>query len=328
MQRRDFIYLGGGAIAWPALAQDRGKKPVRMGFLSNYSATAGKQLVGCFTNALGRLGWVEGQNLSIEYRWANSVAENYPRFAAELVSLNLDIIAVNSTPASQAMRRATSPTDGVPVVFMSVSDPVASGIVQSIPRPGANITGFSNFFPANSAKLLEIIGTIVPKLSRIVVLRDAENDGKTLDTKEIQEGGRAVGVAVLDGGARNAENIKKRFSDMEKERPGALIVLVDGITLSNRELILGLAAQLKIPAIYQVRDFVDSGGLISYGLNFCQHFAQAATYVDKILRGAKPSDLPVELPTKFELVINLKTAKTLGLEIPPTLLALADEVIE
>src|ERR1035441_7890740 len=270
MQRRDFIYLGGGAIAWPALAQDRGKKPVRMGFLSNYSATAGKQLVGCFTNALGRLGWGEGQNLKNQYRWANS--------PAELVRLNLNIIAVNSTPASQAMRRATSPTDGVPVVFMSLSDPVASGIVQSIPRPGANITGFSNFFPANSAKLLEIIGTIVPKLSRIVVLRDAENDGKTLDTKEIQEGGRAVGVAVLDGGARNAENIKKRFSDMEKERPGALIVLVDGITLSNRELILGLAAQLKIPAIYQVRDFVDSGGLISYGLNFCQHFSQAAAY--------------------------------------------------
>jgi putative ABC transport system substrate-binding protein len=330
MHRRGFItLLGGAAVAWPlaARAQVRSNKPIRMGFLSNFTAKAGKELVGCFTSALGHLGWVEGQNLNIEYRWAEGKAENYPLLAAELAGMNLDIIAVNSTPAAQAMRKATPP-NGVPVVFMSVSDPVETGIVQSIPRPGANITGLSNFFPANSAKLLEIIRIVVPKMSRVIVIRDAANPGKTLDTKEIKEGGRTLGLTVEDAGVRSASEIKMRFSEMEKARPDALIVLIDGVTLSNRELILELINQSKLPAIYQVRDFVDAGGFISYGLNFCQHFAGAATYVDKILRGEKPADLPIELPTKFELVINLKTAKAMGLEVPPTLLARADEVIE
>jgi putative tryptophan/tyrosine transport system substrate-binding protein len=237
------------------------------------------------------------------------------------------VCAVNSTPASQAMRKV-APLDGVPVVFMSVSDPVESGVVQTLARPGANMTGVSNFFPANSAKLLEIVREVLPKMSRIVVVRDAANAGKTLDTKAIEEGGRGINVEVVDGGVRSAEDIRQRFAEVTARPPDALIVLVDGVTLSHRSLILELVERSRIPAIYQVRDFVDAGGLMSYGLNFCQHFARAAVHADKILKGARPADLPVELPTTFELVINLKAAKVLGVAVPPTLLARADEVIE
>jgi putative ABC transport system substrate-binding protein len=300
---------------------------VRIGFLSNFTPSAGKELVGCFTQELAKGGWVEGKNLLIEYRWAGGNAENYPRFATELSNMNLDLIAVNSTPAAQAMRKVT-PHDGVPVVFMSVSDPVESGIVESIPHPGANITGVSNFFPANSAKLLELIRTVVPEISKVIVIRDAANPGKTLDVQAIEQAARSVGVTVVDAGVRNSAEIKKHFLDMEQARPDALIILVDGVTLSNRDLILQLIDQSKIPAIYQVREFVDAGGFMSYGLDFCQHFARAAAYADNILRGAKPADLPIELPTTFQLVINMRAAKLFNLVVPSTLTALADEVIE
>lgn len=298
-----------------------------MGFLSSYSAAAGKHLVSCFTSALQQLGWVEGQNLVVEYRWAEGKYQNIQRFAAELAALNLDIVAVNSTGAAQAMRKVTAP-DGVPVVFMSVSDPVASGIVQSIPRPGANITGISNYFPADSAKLLETIRIIAPAATRIDVIHDPDNPGKALDMKAINNGGRAIGTTIVDCQVRGPDDVRKLFAEMKVSKPGAFIILVDGVTLTNRELIVDLVNRSNIPAIYQVRDFVDSGGLISYGLDFCKHFAHAAGYVDEILRGKKPSELPIEFPTTFELVINLKTAKASGIAIPPNLLARADEVIE
>jgi ABC-type uncharacterized transport system substrate-binding protein len=327
MRRRAFLGLFGSVLVGPVLAQKPAAKTIRMGFLSNYSAAAGKHLVSCFTSALAQLDWIEGQNLVVQYRWAEGKSENNQRFAAELTALNLDIIAVNSTQAAQAMRRATAP-DGVPVVFMSVSDPVASGIVQSIPRPGANITGISNFFPADSAKLLETIRIIAPEITRVGVIHDPANPGKALDAKAIKEGGGVIGVSVVDCFVRGQDDIKKLFAEMPASKPDAFIVLVDGVTLTNRELVVNLINRSKIPAIYQVRDFVDAGGLISYGLDFCQHFSRAASYVDKILRGTKPADLPVEFPTKFELVINLKTCKALSITPPPTLLARADETIE
>jgi putative ABC transport system substrate-binding protein len=327
MRRRDFIGAVLSVTINPAHAQSSNSRQVRIGFLSNYDEKGGNTLVRCFTEALGSLGWVEGRNLHIEYRWANSVPANYASYAREFAALNLDIIAVNSTPASQAIRKAL-PATGTPTVFMSVSDPVASGLVESISRPGANMTGLSNFFPATSAKLLEMIAAVVPGLSNVMILRDAGNPGKSLDTKAIEEGAARTTVKVVDGGVHNADQLKSRIEEVAGQPNRAVIVLVDGITLASQNLILRMVADLRIPAIYQVRDFVDAGGLMSYGLDFCKHFARAAGYVDKILRGAKPAELPVEMPTTFELVVNLRAARALKLSIPPTVIALADEVIE
>lgn len=324
MRRREFVVLAVATAISPASAQTL-PKHVRLGFLSNYSEQGGKELVGCFKTALAKLGWVEGQNVTFEHRWAEGKADRYSALAADLAAMDLDLIAVNSTPASQAVKKATAGKK-MPVIFMSVSDPVQSGLVASIRHPGGNMTGVSNFFPATAGKLLEIIKTITPSLTRVVVIRDPANPGKTLDTEEIKSAGRTASVEVIDGAVRNAEDIKRVF--VESSTPGAWIVLVDGVTLSNQRLILDLIGQSHLPAIYQVREFVDAGGLASYGLNFCQHFARGAAYVDKILRGENPADLPVELPTTFELVINLKTAKGLNLAIPPVVLARADEVIE
>ena len=326
MRRRIFLaMLGSSLCIAPAVAEDAPGRRVRIGFLSNYSEAAGQKLVRCFVDALAPLGWKEGANLTVEYRWMDGKPANGQRQAAELVALNLDLIAVNSTQAAQAMRAATHP-DGVPVVFMSVSDPVESRIVQSIPRPGANITGVSNFFPANSVKLLELVRLVAPTARRIDILRDPSNQGKTLDVKAILQGAHATGVDVRDSGMKSSDDIRAFFAQTAK--PDALIVLVDGVTLTNRNLILGLVDKSAIPAIYQVRDFVDFGGLMSYGLDFCQHFARAASYADKILRGTKPLDLPIEFPTTFQLVINMKTARKFGFNIPAELLTRADELIE
>src|SRR3954467_13489457 len=218
MQRRAFLGVLGSVLAGPALAQKPGARTIRLGFLSNYSEDAGKPLVSCFTRALAKLGWVEGQNMALEYRWAEGKSENHQRWAAELVALNLDLVAVNSTQAAQAMRKATPP-NGVPVVFLSVSDPVESGIVQSIPRPGSNITGISNFFPANSAKLLETIKIIAPDITRVDLIRDPAKPGKALDARAIEEGGRAIGVGIVDRFVRGPDDIKKIFLEPRAPQP-------------------------------------------------------------------------------------------------------------
>jgi putative ABC transport system substrate-binding protein len=211
---------------------------------------------------------------------------------------------------------------------MSVSDPVASGIVESLARPGAAFTGVSNNFPTTAAKMLEYVRLVAPEMKHADVIRDAANPGKTLDVAEIRAGAQLMGITILDRGVRNGAEIERAFAGMRERRPDVLLVLVDGVTLSNRDQIVALAAADRQVTIYQVRDFVEAGGLMSFGLNFCRHFAQAASHADKILRGAKPQDLPVELPTGFEFVINVKTAAALGMAVPPALLARAEEVIE
>jgi putative ABC transport system substrate-binding protein len=325
MKRREFITLLGGAVTWPlaARAQQHGRI-FRIGFLSSYAPGAGKDLVGCFRKGLEKFGWIEGRNISIEYRWAEGRADRFPVFAEELVRLNLDLIASNSTLAAEALQRATR---DIPVVFMLVSDPVASGIVASLARPGANITGLSNFSPALAGKMLELVKSAVPQASRVFFIFDP-NPGKELDFKEIKVAANVLGMEVEALRVHTAEDVDNAFAAMAQARSDVLIVGADPVTLLNRERIKEFATKTRLPAIYQTRQFVDEGGLMSYGLNFCQHFQYASVYVDKILKGAKPADLPVELPTKFELVINLKTAKAFGLEFPPTLLARADEVIE
>ena len=330
MKRRDLmaalIVALGLTAAWPfaAPAQQVGK-PMRIGFLSAYTVEGGKELVGCFRKGLEQSGWVEGRNIVIEYRWSDGKTDRASDQAAELARLNLDLIAVNSTPATQAVKRATGTT---PVVFMSVSDPVSSGIVTNLARPEANVTGLSNFFPAVSGKMLEMLKEIVPRASRVGVLFNPGNAGKVLDFKAIEATGKALGVTVDAVGLRTTDSADEVLRSLARALPDALIVLVDQTTLSHREQIVAFAAANRLPAMYQVRDFVDAGGLMSYGLNLCQHFQRAAVHADRILKGTKPAELPVELPTTFELVLNARAAKGLGLAWPPLLLARADEVIE
>jgi putative ABC transport system substrate-binding protein len=327
MRRREFItLLGGAAAAWPlaARAQQAGKT-YRIGFLSSFTAEGGKELTDCFRKGLEQLGWIEGRNIKSEYRWAGGIAERYAALAQELARLNLDLIVSNSTPAAQALQRVIR---DVPVVFISVSDPVASGIVKSLARPEANITGFSNFLPATTGKLPELLKSVNPHLSRLIVFHNPDNPAKTLEIRELQASGFSLGMTIQPIELRNLEEIERAFSTLDQTNPVALVVLADGLTLSNRERIAELAVKNRLPAIYQTRDFTEVGGLMSYGLNFCQHFGRAAIYVDKILKGAKPADLPVELPTTFELVINLKAAHAIGLTIPESFLLRADEVIE
>ncbi len=300
---------------------------VRIGFLSNFTESGGTPLVNCFTEALAKFGWVEGRNVTYVRRWAGGRSERYAPLADELANAGLNLIAVNSTPATQAMRRATAGKT-VPVVFMSVSDPVESGLVSSLARPGGNLTGVSNFFPATAGKLVDYLRELTPSIKRVIVIRDAANQGKTLDVAEVRASGQRMGIEVIDKGVRGAADIRERFNELASVRPDGIIVLVDGVTLSNRDLIIELVGGSKLPAIYQVRDFVDAGGLFSYGLNFCQHFARAAHYANSILQGGRPESLPVELPSNFELVLNEKAARSLSLRFPDQLVSFASDVIE
>ena len=326
MRRRDFITLVGGAAAWPfdSWAQPIGTT-VRAAFLAGASTSDGKALVECFRTGLRELGWIEGANINIEYQWAEGVADRYTRLAAEIVGRKPDLIVVTSTPGTQATQRATRE---IPVVFIGVSDPVASGIVANLSRPGENITGVSNFLPATTGKLLELLKTATPGTSRAGIIHNPENPGKLLELGELRRAGQTLGIAIEALELRSSHGLDRVFKMSTEVNCDALVTLQDGVTLANRSRIVGYAAANRLPAIYQIREFVEAGGLISYGLNYCDHYRRGAYYADKILKGVKPSDLPVELPTKFELVINLKTAKALRLAIPLALLATADEVIE
>jgi putative ABC transport system substrate-binding protein len=298
---------------------------VRAAFLGGASTPSGKALVECFRTGLRELGWIEGGNINIEYQWAEGVADRYTRLATEIVTRKTDLIVVTSTPGTQAIQRATRE---IPVVFIGVSDPVASGIVTSLARPSENITGVSNFLPATTGKLLELLKTAAPGTSRAGIIHNPDNAGKMLELGELQGAGQTLGIAIEALELRSSDGLDRIFKMAAEVHCDALVTLQDGVTLANRSRIVGYAAANRLPAIYQIREFVEAGGLISYGLNYCDHYRRGAYYADKILKGVKPSDLPVELPTKFELVINLKTASGLGLTVAPTLLATADEVIE
>lgn len=325
MRRRDFLRLLGGATAsWPAALCAQQGKIARIGILSGGTAAGTKARDKCLDDGLRELGWIEGQNLVVERRWAEGSVAREPALAAELVRLRPDLIVTSGTPAAQAVQRATR---DIPVVFTMVSDPVASGLVSNLARPDGNITGVSNFFPAMISKLLELIET-ASGAQRIAVLHDPSNPGKQLDLRYLQEGGRAMQVAIEPVPLHGGGDIDAAFASLAKTPPGALIVLVDAITISNMQPIVQHVAALKLPAIYQERTFVERGGLMSYALNYCEHLRRAAAYVDKIFKGEKPSNLPVEQPATFQFVINRKTAREMGLALPQTLLAFADDVIE
>jgi putative ABC transport system substrate-binding protein len=326
MKRRTFITLLGGATAWPlaARAQQVGKL-YRIGFLGNSTAALEANLVEPFRDGLRNLGYLEGRNIVIEYRWAEGKYERFPALTAELIALKVDVIVTAGTPASLSVKQAATST---PLVMVAVGDPVATGLVASLGRPGGNITGLTSIASEMEGKRLELLREAVPKLSHIAVLWNAASPIQVIEERETRAAAEVLGMKMLSLGVRTREEIEDALTTIVRERPGALIVLADRLFLHHRTRIMDFAAQHRLPGVHAYRELVEVGGLMSYGPSYADMHRRAATYVDKILKGAKPADLPVEAPTKFELVINHKAAKALGLEIPPVLLARADEVIE
>ncbi len=274
---------------------------------------------------LHELGWIEGQNLAIEERWPEGKTSRLPELAAELVRLNVDLIVTASWPAAVAAKNATTT---IPIVIVAAGDPVGTGLVQRLARPGGNVTGVSGLETEVSAKRLELLKEAVPNLSRMAVLWNTGDGGMTLSFRAIQTAARTLGVTIRPLGLQGPEDFDQAFTAMTQERPDALVAISDPLVRVNRQRILDFAVKHRLPAMYTDRSYAVDGGLIAYGPSFAEMFRRVAAYVDKILKGAKPADLPVEQPTRFELVVNLKTAKALGLTIPQSVLLRADEVIE
>jgi putative ABC transport system substrate-binding protein len=328
MKRREFVALIGGAatLALPAYAQQPAKMK-RVGVLMGTSESDPDQkaLVSLFTQALAELGWKEGANLHIEYRWAAGETSRLPALAAELARLAPDAIFGQGTPVTRALRQAAPTT---PVVFVNVSDPVSTGLVSTLAHPGGNITGFTNYEFSMGGKWLEILKEISPTMGRVAVIYNPDNPVMVGALNSIQVAGPKLGLQVTARPGRNPKEFEDVIGASASESNGGLLVLLDFLTLANRDLIIALAARHQLPAGYSLRAFPESGGLFSYGVDAKELFRRGAAYIDQILKGARPADLPVQEPVKFELIINLKTAKALNLAVPPNLLALADEVIE
>jgi ABC-type uncharacterized transport system substrate-binding protein len=325
MRRRDFItLLGSGAVAWPlaARAQQAGKIST-IGFLGPASFLAYAPWTTAFVQRLRELGWAEGRNIAIEYRWADGRRERFAQIAAEFVRLKVDVILTLGA-AGLAAKQATST---IPIVLAIAPDPVASGLVASLARPGSNVTGLSIQTHDLTGKRLELLRELVPGLRRLAILVDADYPEFLRETDEVQAIARPLDIKVVKLEIRGREDIVAAL-DALKGGADALYITGGPLIAASRTSIHTMATAAKLPTTYNDRLFIEGGGLMSYGPNFTHLFRRAADFVDRILRGAKPADLPVEQPTKFDLVINLTTAKALGLEIPPALLALADEVIE
>jgi putative ABC transport system substrate-binding protein len=322
------VILAVGLLAAPlAAGAEQPGKVFRIGILSNVPLTdpEGARLWGAFIQGLHDLGYVEGQNITIVHRSSEGKYERLPDLAADLVRLKVDVIVA---PATQNVAVAKHATRTIPIVMAGAADPVGSGLVASLARPGGNVTGLSVLSPEIVGKQLELLKEIVPRVSRVAVLWNPTNTSHPLLLREAKVAARSLGVQLQLLEARGPEEVESAFATMTRERASALLVLTDGMFLLHRARIADLAAKHRLPAMYGLREFVDAGGLMVYGASLRDNFRRAATYVDKILKGAKPGDLPVEQPTKFELIINLKTAKVLGLIIPPSVLVRADEVLQ
>jgi len=324
-RRKVIALLGSAAAAWPlaARAQPAGKPPT-IGYLGGGTPTSQRAWVDAFVQRLRELGWIEGRTVAIEYRWGEGRAERYAEIAAEFVRLKVDVVLAGGTEAAIAARQATSV---IPIVFPTAGDPVGSRLVASLARPGGNVTGLSNLGSDLATKRLEILREVFPGLRRLATMANAEYSGGVTEIAEIRAGARILGLEVVPLPVRRVEDIASAFEGL-KDRAEALYVVGDPFMNTHRVRINTFALAARLPTMFPQQEYVEAAGLMSYGANFPDLNRRAADYVDKILRGAKPADLPVEQSTKFDLVINLITAKALGLEIPPTLLARADEVIE
>jgi putative tryptophan/tyrosine transport system substrate-binding protein len=326
LKRREFItLLGGAAVAWPlaARAQQPGKPPT-IGFMGSTTSPVAAQWVASFVQRLRELGWLEGRDVAIEYRWAEGRDERAAEIAAEFVRRKVDVIVTSGTGMVLAAKQATSV---IPIVFAAAGDPVGTGLVASLARPGGNVSGLSSQTAETAGKRLELLREIVPGLRRLAILANVSNPLAVLDMREVQGAARTLGLEVITSEIRRGEDIVPVFEALNG-REEALYVVFDALVNTHRIRINTLALAARLPTMHAFREGVEAGGLMSYGPNFPDQFRRAADYVDKILRGAKPGDIPVEQPTKFDLVINRTTAKALGLAIPESFLLRADEVIE
>jgi putative ABC transport system substrate-binding protein len=330
MRRREFItLLGGAAAAWPvAVRAQQSDRVRRIGVFSggqNPDSPDTQANLAAFLHVLQQLGWTDGRNVRIDYRWGLGIADNIRKYAAELAALGPDLILAAGTSTMAPLLQATRT---VPIVFVNVADPVGAGFVDSLARPGGNATGFIQFEYSLSGKWLELLKEIAPGVTRAAVLRDPAITSGVGQFAIIQSVASSVGVEVSAVNVRDAAEIERAVAAFARSSNGGLIVTSSALAVVHRKLIIALAERHKLPAVYYRRYFVNNGGLISYGYDLADQYRRAAVYVDRILKGDKPADLPVQAPTRYELVINLKTAKALGLEIPPMLLARADEVLE
>ena len=329
MKRREFITLiGGAAAAWPLAA--RAQQPAQMkrvGIVLPFAASYpdGQAQIAAFQQALAGFGWTEGANMRTEIRWSGSNADDIRKNALELIALAPDVILADGSPSVAALLQATR---AVPIVFALVVDPVGSGYVKSLARPGGNVTGFMQFEYSLSGKWLGLLKELAPGVTRAAVLRDAASPGGIGQFAVIQAAAPSLGVDVSPVNVREASEIENGVAEFARSSNGGLIVTASASSVVHRELIIALAAKHKLPAVYFQHQFATEGGLISYGSDPVEQYRRAAAYVDRVLKGEKPVDLPVQAPTTYQLAINLKTAKALGLDVPPTLLARADEVIE
>ena len=329
MKRREFIALLGGAVAWPITARSQSDGTRRIGALMNLAADDAESLArnAAFLQGLQEAGWAVGRNIRIDYRWrpSDGDAAGLPRLATELVGAAPDVILAVGASSVSALQQITRT---LPIVFVNVIDPIGAGFVESLSRPGGNATGFTIYDYGISSKWLELLKEVAPALTRVAVLRDPGNPVAGGQLGAIQAVAPALGVEISPMGVRDADEIERAVTSFAREPNRGLIATGTPLTLVHRQLIIALAARHMLPAVYFNRVYVTNGGLLSYGSDQIDQFRRAAGYVNRILKGEKPADLPVQNPIKHELLINLKTAKALGLDVPPTLLARADEVIE
>ncbi len=325
MKRRDFIKaISCAAAAWPLAARAQQAAMPVIGFFGTGTPSGWSQWTSAFVNRLRELGWIEGRTIGIEYRWAEGRNERYAEIAAELVRLKVDVIVTQSTPSVLAAKQATSV---IPIVFASAGDPVGNGIVENLAHPNGNVTGLSAQATDSAPKRLELLREVVPTLRTLAIMANVSNPFSMLEVGEVQVAARTLGLNTATSEIRRAEDIAPAI-DALKGRAEALFLSTDPLLVTNRVRINTLAQSAQVPTIGSWREFVEAGSPMSYGSNIPDQFRRAADLVDRILRGTKPGDIPVEQPTRFELVVNLKTAKAIGLTVPPSLLARADEVIE
>jgi ABC-type uncharacterized transport system substrate-binding protein len=328
MRRRELITLLGGAAAWPLAARaQQSERMRRIGVLSNKGSgdPQGHEEAAAFSDALKARGWISGGNLQIDYRWGAADGERYPTYAAELVAQAPDVLLAAGGTVVGALQRVTR---DVPIVFVETSDPVSRGLVASLSRPGGNGTGFTLFEYSICGKWLELLKEIAPRVTRAAVIRDASEFSGVAEFAAIQAIAPSLGVDLSPIDPRDAGATERAIKDFAHQSNSGLIVTQSGASIKHRDRIIALAAQERLPAVYALRFFVTAGGLISYGPDIIDQYRRAADYVDRILKGEKPADLPVQAPTKYELVINVKTAKALGLTVPQSLLAAANKVVE
>jgi putative ABC transport system substrate-binding protein len=325
MKRREFItFLGSVAAAWPLAASAQSKIP-RIGFMGNSTAALEANLVDAFREGLREHGYEEGRNIVIEYRWADGKYDQFPALVAELIAAKVDAIVTAGTPAALAVKRATTT---VPLVMVAVGDPVGTGLVPSLARPGDNLTGLSSIAPDLEGKRLQLLREVVPALSHVAMFINSLNPFHVSSMNQARAAAQAMGIKLQLHDIRKSEDLDDAFAAIRKERPDALLILADRVFLHNRERMMDFTKEQRLPNVNAYKELVEVGGLMSYGPSYEDMHKRAAIYIDKILKGAKPADLPIEQPSKFTFIVNLKAAKALGVTVPSQLLGLADQLIE